>query len=84
MAVWTVYAHVMSQISALLNAGRVVAPQVAMATAMTCVNLPLSIILTMHIGLAGPVVGSLLSHILCSGTPSVFFIRRLLREGIQD
>jgi O-antigen/teichoic acid export membrane protein len=82
-AAWTVYAHVMTQCSTLLNAGRVVGPQVAMATAMACVNVPLSIVLTRRIGLAGPLVGSLVSHILCVGVPVIFLVRGVLRHGIR-
>ena len=82
-AAWTVYAHVMGQCSTLLNAAGVVGPQVAMATAMACVNLPLSIVLTKQIGLAGPLVGSLVSHTLCVGVPAVFLVRGVLRHGIR-
>jgi O-antigen/teichoic acid export membrane protein len=82
-AAWTVYAHAMGQCSTLLNAGGVVAPQVAMATAMACVNVPLSILLTKQIGLAGPLVGSLLSHMLCNGAPTVLLVRGVLRHGIR-
>jgi O-antigen/teichoic acid export membrane protein len=82
-AAWTVYAHVMTQCSTLLNAGRVVGPQVAMATAMACVNLPLSIVLTKRIGLAGPLIGSLVSHMLCEGVPTIFLVRGVLRHGIR-
>jgi O-antigen/teichoic acid export membrane protein len=81
-AAWTVYAHVMTQCSTLLNAAGVVRPQVAMATAMACVNLPLSILLTKQIGLPGPLVGSLVSHILCAGVPAVYLVRKVLRQGI--
>jgi len=80
-AAWTVYAHAMSQCGTLLSAAGVVAPQVAMATVMVCVNVPLSIVLTSHIGLAGPVVGSLVAHMLCSGVPVVFLVRKVLRHG---
>jgi O-antigen/teichoic acid export membrane protein len=82
-AAWTVYAHAMSQCSVLLNAGGVVGPQVSFAVVMACVNLPLSILLTKQIGLAGPVVGSLLAHMLCSGVPTGFLVRGLLRHGVR-
>lgn len=82
-AVWTVYSHVMSQCSTLLNAGGVVGPQVAMALAMACVNVPLSIALTHQIGLAGPLVGSLLAHMLCAGVPTAVLVRRVLRHGMR-
>jgi O-antigen/teichoic acid export membrane protein len=81
-AAWTVYSHLMSQCSILLNAARVVVPQVAMATAMTCVNLPVSILLTRQVGLAGPLLGSLVAHVLCAGLPTVFLVRRVLRDGV--
>jgi O-antigen/teichoic acid export membrane protein len=80
-AAWTVYSHVMSQCSILLNAARVVGPQVAMATAMTCVNLPVSIVLTRQVGLAGPLLGSLIAHVLCAGLPTAVLVRRVLRHG---
>ena len=80
-AAWTVYSHVMSQCSILLNAARVVGPQVVMATAMTCVNLPVSIVLTRQVGLAGPLLGSLISHVLCAGVPTAVLVRRVLRDG---
>jgi O-antigen/teichoic acid export membrane protein len=80
-AIWTVYAHVMSQCGTLLNAAGVVGPQVAMGVAMAVVNVPLSIALTHQIGLAGPLVGSLVSHMLCVGVPVVFLVRRVLRHG---
>jgi O-antigen/teichoic acid export membrane protein len=82
-AVWTVYSHVMSQCSILLNAGGVLAPQVGMAAAMVCVNVPLSIMLTRQIGLAGPLIGSLVAHMLCEGVLTAFLVRRLLRDGVR-
>jgi O-antigen/teichoic acid export membrane protein len=82
-AAWAVYSHAMSQCSILLNAARVVGPQVAAATAMACLNVPTSILLTRHIGLAGPLVGSLVAHVVCSGVPTVVLVRRVLRHGIR-
>jgi O-antigen/teichoic acid export membrane protein len=82
-AAWTVYAHVMSQFSILLNAAGVVGPQVSFAVVMACVNVPFSIVLTRQIGLAGPVVGSLLAHALCSGIPTLFLVGRVLRRGLR-
>jgi O-antigen/teichoic acid export membrane protein len=82
-AAWTVYANVMGQCSTLLSAGGVVGPQVAMATAMACVNVPLSIVLTKQIGLAGPLVGSLLAHMVCAGVPTALLVRGVLRHGAR-
>jgi O-antigen/teichoic acid export membrane protein len=82
-AAWTVYSQMMGQCSTLLSAAGVVRPQVAMATAMACVNVPLSIVLTRRIGLAGPLVGSLLAHMVCAGVPTVFLVRKVLRDGVR-
>jgi O-antigen/teichoic acid export membrane protein len=78
-AVWTVYAYAMSQCSVLLNAASVVRPQVVMAVTMTLANIPLSIVLTQHLGLAGPLLGSLIAHLVCAGVPTAFLVRRVLR-----
>lgn len=80
-AAWTVYSHVMGQCSTLLSAGNVVGPQVAMAITMACVNVPVSVLLTKQMGVAGPLVGSLLAHMLCAGVPTAILVRRLLKHG---
>ena len=82
-AAWTVYAHVMGQCSTLLNAAGVVGPQIAMSTAMVLLNLPLSIVLTKQIGLMGPLIGSLASHMICFGVPMGFLVRNVLHNGIR-
>jgi O-antigen/teichoic acid export membrane protein len=77
-AVWTVYALAMTQCSYLLNAAEVVGPQIAMATAMAAVNVPLSVVLARHVGMPGPIYGSLVSHAVFVGIPTVLLVRRVL------
>jgi O-antigen/teichoic acid export membrane protein len=77
---WTVYSLTMTQVSFLLNAAMIVGPQVIMALSMTAANLLLSLYLTRHIGMTGPLVGSLTAHILFSGVPGVIIARRMLSQ----
>jgi O-antigen/teichoic acid export membrane protein len=79
-ALWTVYSPAMTQLSYLLNAAQVVGPQVAMALLMATANLALSLYLTRHIGIAGPVVGSLATHLIFAGVPAVILAVRVLRK----
>jgi O-antigen/teichoic acid export membrane protein len=79
LAAWTSYALVMSQLSLLLTAAQVVSPQVAMALSMAVVNVGLSILLTARFGLVGPILGSLIAHVVCAGVPTVVLSRRILR-----
>ena len=75
---WTTYSLVASQLSYFLTAFGIIRGQVVMATAMTVSNVALSILLTKQIGLSGPLVGSLTSHFVCNGVPTLFLARRLL------
>jgi O-antigen/teichoic acid export membrane protein len=79
-ALWTVYSLTMTQISYLLNAAQVVAPQVLMGLSMTAANIALSLYLTRSIGIIGPLVGSLIAHILFSGVPTVWLAVRVLKQ----
>jgi O-antigen/teichoic acid export membrane protein len=79
-ALWTVYSLAMTQVSYLLNAAQIVGPQVVMALSMTAANLTLSLYLTRHIGLAGPLIGSLAAHVVFSGIPGIFLARRVLNR----
>jgi O-antigen/teichoic acid export membrane protein len=78
-AVWTVYWLLMTQLSYVLSAAAVVGPQVVMALAMAGLNVALSVWLTARVGTAGPLVGSLLAHLVCSGVPTVLMVARVLR-----
>lgn len=83
-AICTTYSTVASQVQFLLNAAGVVGPQAVMALSMAAVNISLSIYLTDRIGLVGPLVGSLVAHLVCYGGPALFFARRILRTPDSD
>jgi O-antigen/teichoic acid export membrane protein len=84
LAIWTTYGAVMGQCSQLLNAAKVVRPQVIMATVMTAVNIPASIWLADKIGVAGPVVATIVCHVLVAGIPTALLVRRLLGGGLSS
>jgi O-antigen/teichoic acid export membrane protein len=77
-AVWTVYCLAMTQVSFLLNAAQIVGPQVVMAVSMAAANVVLSLYLTRHLGIVGPLAGSLTAHVLFSGVPAVVLAARVL------
>lgn len=77
---WTTYSLVASQLSYLLTAAGTIGLQAVMAAAMTVSNVALSIVLTRHIGLSGPLIGSLIAHAVCSGIPGILLARHLLRR----
>jgi O-antigen/teichoic acid export membrane protein len=83
-ALWTVYSLAMTQISFLLNAAQIVGPQVVMALSMAPANLVLSLWLTRHIGITGPLVGSLTAHVVFSGVPAIILAGRVLRQSNSD
>jgi O-antigen/teichoic acid export membrane protein len=78
-ALWTVYSLAMAQIGYLLNAAQIVGPQVVMALSNSVANLVLSLYLTRRIGITGPLVGSLIAHVVCNGVPAVILAVRVLR-----
>jgi O-antigen/teichoic acid export membrane protein len=79
-AVWGVYSSVMGQVALIMNAFEVIKAQIVMASAMAVSNILLSIALTRYLGISGPVLGSLVSHILFNGLPAIYIVRRLLRD----
>jgi O-antigen/teichoic acid export membrane protein len=81
LALWTIYSLAMGQCSTLLNGAGVIRPQAALGALMAAVNLPLSIILARHIGISGPVLGSLIAHGLFAGIPTMMLVRRVLTTG---
>jgi O-antigen/teichoic acid export membrane protein len=78
-ALWTVYSLAMTQICFLLNAAQIVGSQVVMALSNSIANLVLSLYLTRHVGITGPLVGSLIAHVVFNGVPAVILTVRLLR-----
>lgn len=80
LACWTTYAAIMSQLALFLNAAQVVGPQLVSALLMTIANIAMSIWLTHKIGLAGPILASIVSHSLLTGGPSVFLAWKRLNR----
>jgi O-antigen/teichoic acid export membrane protein len=83
-ALWTVYSIAMTQISFLLNAAQIVGPQIVMALCMTAANISISIYLTNQVGLLGPLLGSLIAHVICSGIPVIVYTRKILRTPVDQ
>jgi O-antigen/teichoic acid export membrane protein len=83
-AFWTVYSLAMTQISFLLNAAAIIGPQVVMALSMSVANLLLSLYLTRHLGITGPLIGSLTAHAVFSGIPAVILTARILRQSSTE
>jgi O-antigen/teichoic acid export membrane protein len=81
LGIWTVYALAIGQVGLFLNASQIVGPQLVMAMLMTVSNLGLSVLLTERLGITGPVLGSLISHIAFTGIPTMVIARRCLREA---
>jgi O-antigen/teichoic acid export membrane protein len=77
--IWTVLNTVSGPLAMLLNGAHVVRFQVVCAVAMAVVNLPLSIVLTQWLGVAGPILGSAIAQTLCIVVPSLLYTARLLR-----
>lgn len=79
--VWTVYYILMTQVSFLMNAAQVIGPQIVMAFAMTVANVAISVYLAHRIGLIGPLLGSLVAHVLFSGIPCAYYAWRILHDS---
>jgi O-antigen/teichoic acid export membrane protein len=65
-------------VAMFLNAARVVRIQVVAASAMAIVNLGLSIVLTKQYGLAGAILGSVISYGLLVVVPYTLLVPRVL------
>jgi O-antigen/teichoic acid export membrane protein len=79
-AIWTVYSLAMTQCSFLMSAAGVVGRQVVLAGAMASANIVLSIVLTRRYGIAGPLWGSVLSHVVLAGVATTYLCRQILRS----
>lgn len=80
LAAWNVLNAVTQPMAMLFNGAGVVTVQVVAAIVMTVVNVALSVVLTRHVGLSGPVLGSLVAAFLCSLLPALVVVRGLLRR----
>jgi len=75
---WSIYNLVMSVLSFALNAANLVWRQAFWAILMASISLPLSLILVNIVGSPGPVLATLVSHLLVIAIPSIISVRKLL------
>ncbi len=75
---WTAINTISGPLAMLLNGAHVVRFQVVCAISMALVNLPLSIVLTQWVGVAGPILGSAIAQSACIVVPSLVYARRLV------
>jgi len=78
LVVWTAYTTLLIPANMLMNAALVIRIQIVLSLAMAALNLPLSIVLAHHLGVAGPVWGSVIAHVLVSLVPTIVITRRVL------
>jgi len=81
MACWTTMSLASAPLFMFLNAVGHVRSHAWMAVAVGVTNLPLSWLLTHHIGLAGPAVGSLIANFCLATVPGTFVVMRSLHHA---
>lgn len=78
---YAVVQGVSAPVAMYLNGANIIGFQVAAATVMAGLNLPLSIFLARTVGVAGPVIATVVAQTLCVLLPFVVFVwRRTLRS----
>ena len=80
MAVWAVLSGISTAVATFFNGTGVLKIQVPVAIAMGLTNLVLSIVLVQHIGVAGPMWGTIVSQVVVGMVPAVFITRSLWRR----
>lgn len=76
---WTALNAISGPLAMLLNGAHVVGFQVACAIAMAIGNIVLSILLTRWLGVAGPVLGSIVAQTVFMTVPSWLYVSRMWR-----
>lgn len=76
---WTAANAVQGPLAMWLNGAHVVKFQVVCAVVMAIVNLGLSVTLTRNVGIAGPVLGTLIAQTFCITIPSLIYVSRMWR-----
>ncbi len=76
---WTALNAITGPLAMLLNGAHVVAFQVGCAVAMALSNVALSIVFTHWVGVAGPVLGSVVAQTVCITVPSLLYVSRMWR-----
>jgi O-antigen/teichoic acid export membrane protein len=81
LGVWTIYFTFIVQYSHMLLVAERVRLLAGLGLVLAAVNLAVSIILTQHIGLIGPVVGNLVAAGLIQLVPMIMLTRRFMRDN---
>ena len=77
LGMWTVLNAVQGPLAMWLNGAHVVKFQVICAVTMAISNIGLSIVLTRWVGVAGPVIGTLIAQTLFITIPSLVYVSRM-------
>ena len=80
LALWGVLNAIGNPLSYFLMGASVIKLQVVLATIMAITNIILSVFLTYHLGVSGPVWGTVISYSLISLLPCAIFIPKLLNS----
>lgn len=80
MGLWVTYGLTISPYFFLLNAAGLVRLHAGLTCLVALANLPLSLLLADQVGMIGPILGSLISHVMLAGVPAVRVCNRLLKQ----
>lgn len=78
LALWCAMNSINAPLAMLLNGADAIRFQAACATAMAIANVILSVLLVQHIGVAGAVVGTIVSQAVCILLPCALYVPRLI------
>lgn len=75
---WSAYSTAAHPLAMFLNGSQMQGTELVAAIPMAVANLALSLYLVRHIGASGPLIGSLMAHVVCAGVPlGIVAIRRI-------
>lgn len=81
MGAWTVLYSLLNPLAMFLNGASIVKFQVITASTMAVMNLTLSIFLVQRIGVAGVIWGTVISLLICTLFPTLYYIFRYLNDS---
>ncbi len=81
IAVWAVMSGIISAIATFFNGAGILRVQVVIAIAMGFANLALSIVLVQHVGVSGPIWGTVITQAVLGMVPAWFICRGLFRSA---
>jgi O-antigen/teichoic acid export membrane protein len=82
LALWTATNCVGGPLAMFFNGLSVIRFQVICASLMAVMNLALSIVLAHYTGVAGVVLGTVISQTLCIYIPSAFYVPKILKSRL--